>query len=447
MISMARRYYWLLIAAACFGLVYGAFLYDTQRESTATRQLRKADICVSIEELKARFSSEPKEENGAFLYLQAMDALRFLGDAREDDLPIAGFLEYQYGQPLTIAQRETLHAYVALNEPAINLILEAQKYSFFRLPESRYDTFEADYLAPSRGLGRLLSCAALDAALSGDTGVMDRMVTAGLRLPEVLSEGGLLIHTLVAKALRSIVISGVQDCLYYVVPAKETLRGWLHLLRQEQYTTFHAQQDAFRNETSLYSRYFTSEYPYLFGVELNYRFQLLGMRMASEWTQYNYFTHNQYIQIMKAMISLADEDPYIAVNKAEKEIEEASTLWGPRYVLNAILLPAHARIYSSYVRGMAEATTARTALASLLYREDHGQMPESLEALVPDYLPAPPRDPFTPDGVLRYKVTDAQAIFYSVGPDQEDNGGTEPEQSILQDGDIIFRVQLVKPAT
>ena len=248
--------YWLVVAGACFFGIYVCFVYDTQRESTATQQLRKADICTSIEELKAKFSSEPKEDNGAFLYLQAMDALRFLGEAREDDLPIAGFLEYEYGQPLTSAQREALHAYVALNEPVINLILEAQKYSFFRLPESRYDTFELKYLARSRELGRLLSCAALDASLSGDMGGTDRMVTAGLRLPQVLFEGGMLIDTLVVNSLRFMAISRHTGLPPPCGFGQGDSRTWLHLLSQEQYTTFYAQQDALRNETSLYNRYY-----------------------------------------------------------------------------------------------------------------------------------------------------------------------------------------------
>ena len=195
---------------------------------------------------------------------------------------------------------------------------------------------------------------------------------------------------------------------------------------------------------SFYNKYFTFEYPALFGMEFHGRLQVLGMRMASEWTQYNYFVQNQHIQIMKTIINLADKDPYIAATKAEREIQEASALWGPRYVLNAILLPALARVYSSYVRGLAEATTARTALASLLYREDYGRMPESLDVLTPEYLPVPPRDPFTPDGILGYKVTDTQAIFYSVGLDQDDDGGTAPEKSILQDGDILFRVPVMQ---
>ena len=206
MISMARRQYWLFTAAACIGLVYAAFVYDTQREPTATRPLRKADICLSIEELKARFSSEPKEENGAFLYLQAMDALRILGDARENDLPIAGLMKYEYGQPLTGAQREALHAYVSLNDGVIALALQAQERPFCRFPESRYDSVELGYLAGSRSMARLLACAVLDAALSGDMGLLYTRGIAGLRLSEVFLEGGQLIDTLVDVAVRSIAI-------------------------------------------------------------------------------------------------------------------------------------------------------------------------------------------------------------------------------------------------
>ena len=63
---------WVILALLGFTIVFAAFVYDAQRESTAIRLLRQADIPLSVEELQAKYSPEPWEQNGARLYLQAM---------------------------------------------------------------------------------------------------------------------------------------------------------------------------------------------------------------------------------------------------------------------------------------------------------------------------------------------------------------------------------------
>ena len=64
---------------------------------------------------------------------------------------------------------------------------------------------------------------------------------------------------------------------------------------------------------------------------------------------------------------------------------------------------------------------ARAILAVLAHRAEKGALPESLQALVPEYLEAVPIDPF--DGKeLRYSA--AKQMVYSVGADGVDAGGS-----------------------
>lgn len=67
-------------------------------------------------------------------------------------------------------------------------------------------------------------------------------------------------------------------------------------------------------------------------------------------------------------------------------------------------------------------SATRLLLACRAYEETTGHLPETLEALVPDYLPAVPRDPF--DGApFRYSAE--RRLVYSVGENLKDDGGTD----------------------
>ncbi len=64
----------------------------------------------------------------------------------------------------------------------------------------------------------------------------------------------------------------------------------------------------------------------------------------------------------------------------------------------------------------------QTALAARNYYDGNHALPQTLAALVPEYLPAVPLDPF--DGQpLRYNP--ARGLIYSVGTDLKDNGGSK----------------------
>lgn len=83
-----------------------------------------------------------------------------------------------------------------------------------------------------------------------------------------------------------------------------------------------------------------------------------------------------------------------------------------------------------------------TGLALERFRRTHnGAYPDSLQALVPGFMPAVPIDPF--DGrPLRYVRRATGYVVYSIGADRADNGGTIPVAGGPGDGpDITFVVE------
>jgi hypothetical protein len=106
-----------------------------------------------------------------------------------------------------------------------------------------------------------------------------------------------------------------------------------------------------------------------------------------------------------------------------------------RYVLTLLLLPATGAALDGAARGNAMNDAAMTAIAIERYRRKHGQIPDELGQLVPDFLPQVPTDPY--DGKpLRYVVLDDEYLLYSVGRDRVDDGGQGE-----YDPDIVFRVE------
>jgi len=106
-----------------------------------------------------------------------------------------------------------------------------------------------------------------------------------------------------------------------------------------------------------------------------------------------------------------------------------------RYVLTLLLLPATGAALEAAARGNAMNDAAATAIAIERYRRKHGQIPDKLGQLVPDFLPQVPIDPY--DGKpLRYVVRDDEYLLYCVGRDRVDDGGEGP-----WDPDIVFRVE------
>lgn len=82
-----------------------------------------------------------------------------------------------------------------------------------------------------------------------------------------------------------------------------------------------------------------------------------------------------------------------------------------------------------------------TAIALLGYRDKHGELPDSLEALVPTYFDTVPID-FATDKPLVYRVKDdGSALVYSIGDNLKDDGGKDD----YTDGDIAIRIGAGKP--
>ncbi len=87
-----------------------------------------------------------------------------------------------------------------------------------------------------------------------------------------------------------------------------------------------------------------------------------------------------------------------------------------RGLLAPLMVPNYYRARIQY-RNLLSCLEANRLLAALqLYRSERGGWPPNLEALVPSYLPAVPRDYLSPDGRFRYRVQGRNMVLETRSP-------------------------------
>ncbi|USN99071.1 MAG: hypothetical protein H6810_13125 [Phycisphaeraceae bacterium] len=90
--------------------------------------------------------------------------------------------------------------------------------------------------------------------------------------------------------------------------------------------------------------------------------------------------------------------------------------------LVSLLMPALSSAVHRTDESRTEVEAARLLIALDRFRLAHGTWPASPDELVPTLIDHVPLDPFTGDP-LKYMLTDAGPVIYSVGVDREDDGG------------------------
>src|SRR5262245_31981809 len=114
---------------------------------------------------------------------------------------------------------------------------------------------------------------------------------------------------------------------------------------------------------------------------------------------------------------------------------------GPGTELTRLLFPKLNKLHDAGLRAKAQLRCAAVGLAVERFRQIRGRWPTSLEEIPKGILPAVPLDPF--DGrPLKYVQREVGVTVYSVGGDEQDNGGTINDKAKPTDPgqDVGFRL-------
>jgi hypothetical protein len=95
-----------------------------------------------------------------------------------------------------------------------------------------------------------------------------------------------------------------------------------------------------------------------------------------------------------------------------------------RLALTNVMEPALAKCAQTQIQTRTRVLATATRLALERHKLAHNHYPDTLDRLLPTYLPELPADPFNPGHPIKYLLRDNQPILYSVGANGVDNQAT-----------------------
>lgn len=137
-------------------------------------------------------------------------------------------------------------------------------------------------------------------------------------------------------------------------------------------------------------------------------------------------TRNEIVEQIERVIAISDpimnKTPWQIKNKESDYLKEIQKIKESNY-FSEHLCASMESIFHSYHKTKAQTEALIAILATLRYKIDIGQFPETLNELVSSgYLQAVPNDPYSSSSLV-YKLTEDDFKLYSVGKDFSDDGG------------------------
>jgi hypothetical protein len=256
-------------------------------------------------------------------------------------------------------------------------------------------------LADIRNLARFLSDAGFAAELEGRPDVAAERYIECMQMGKKLQDDSMLITQLVAMAVQAIGANGL-DSLVASSSLDEVELKRIIALSRDMETTAKMRLAAVTREAE-YARVTTAMSPET------------GAVFGKDYDAFSAFLVKTLSTPLPELLRCAEA--------ATKEVKD-------KYPLQAALATSwFERMPREWARHDLIKRVLQVRAALALYRKQHGAPPDRLDALVPEFLPEVPSDPF--DGEpLRYARTERGWKLWSVGYDLKDNGG---EASIVDE--------------
>jgi hypothetical protein len=408
--------------------------------------IRAAGLPTNGQEADEYYPSVPEDQNAALKMEEVFSLMTNYPDERFRE--VQNFLFPSRKAVLSQTQTELIRGYCAMNS---NALVQAERA--IKLPGCRYPidlSWGAGALLPHLPkLKALARAESFQVLLDPDDS--DAVVSTMLGIARTLDDEPVLISKLVRFAIINMALEVLERRLNESgIDPKGTsdLSGLLDGLDQTNQMA-----SGFIGERAMYVRYFRMSYAeikqYASADDENSKSQAGPPLPGSQpffFRVTGFFERDLrfYLQSMETNICLAETYPkdIQVVSNCESRIRGAAR--HNLYIMSSMLLPALESPIFHEANAIAKVRAAKVSLAIEGFRQFKGRLPESLNELVPQFLPTVPEDPY--DGKpLRYHQLEKGYVVYSVGRDGHDNGGRERPDSIKPSDkteyDVTFTVE------
>jgi hypothetical protein len=467
-----RRYRWLRILALIVVLPVIAVLawYVSLRISntSAVRRLeakvRQRGEPLTLTELAAMSPSIPDSENAAIPLLELWEKeeparwaafrenQRPLPERRnpeyDPNLPFLGSAARQIplGKKLPEAQRAAAEAWLKKNVEHSAAVRGALQRPKSRFPVRITDGFAAllPHYVEVRDEARNFRLEALIASEDGDVDSALAALRHVRRLGDLLAGEPLLIAQLVNLSCQSLALDGAEELLTRQRLSPPHLLELKALLESMDVTN--GWRPALVSERAFALSAISAEGPGLGAISHEsdvspadmqrglWFLRAIGLAQADQ---------RLMLETFERATALADQDTPEALReyaKLEAEVKRKARGFPPK-IFSGLLLPALSKAALKFTAVEARRRAGLAAVAVERHRQAHaGQLPNSWVELVPAQFPGDPTDPFTGEP-LKLKALPRGFVVYSVGADEEDDGGKTRSRSSSKGGsDETFTV-------
>lgn len=396
--------------------------------------IRRQGYPVTPAELDAWYRPVPADENAALLYLNAFAQPLFYDNSKisqrmgeKDWLP-------PRGRGWLTEDKAGLEAFLATNQATLQLLYAVPATNASRYPiDLTQGCFTLlSHLSKVKRAISVLSDEALLRASQGEPEEAVAALEAAGKVADSLAEEPVLISQLVRVAGWNILVTRLERVLGLTALSEAQLVRLQEVLAKAERPRALARTLAGERVCGL--AVFTEPNPQALGLSSSRSWQRVGERFrwnlmlsllktTGLWQKDRAF----YLEQMAASVAAA-ERPYPERFRLGEQ-NAVGAMNPPRrfMILSRMLLPALAKVYVRDAEHAARMRVAQAALAVERFRRAHGNaLPAGLEALAPAYLNCALTDPF--DGkLLRFKPRGAGYVLYSIGSDERDDGGVEPD--------------------
>ncbi len=414
---------WVTVTSAAILLICPFVLYHMRQRAAYERtllELEAAGYPTTVEQLKTLCVLPEGEDNAADIFLKANSAFIVPDDQQQQWLPFQGNYVIEDGQPLPLQVLDSIRQSIDNNARCLELLDRAAQieHCLFSVEFEGYATNQED-------VSYLTDCSYLVAdrnillAHSGQTERLFNSIQTGLAIMRAKSAIPTLSEYLMANRQELCITASIEYSLNNVSFSGEQLTSLQNQLRQL------SQSDHLLSALNA---------EIVFAIDSKEKLvirermkKLSGFRDKATGFLYclSGKPHKDYAFILN-LYRQSIETAKLPFHQQLDNVEKLDTAMDS-YKYHWKIIPNQCWptlwVFNREIYNLNRLRCAETAMAVERYRLKYGELPGSLEALVPEFMDAVRLDPY--DGKpIRYNMLENGGYrLYTIGKDGIDNGG------------------------